>query len=151
MSYRLTPDELRVWLEWAGARLIAMPGGRIGPANYKVYWPEFSQETFQVLEFRKIAPLRASAPSKDEIPLVDEILTFPSVCKDIYTRRVLHVRALVHPVNHRYLYKWTRIAELLHTDRQTVRNWHAKGLREVVAKADPVKVCRIAFALQNIT
>ena len=145
----LTPSELQVWLEWAGARLIAMPGGRIGPSNTKVIWPDYAQDSFEVLEFRGAVPIRASAPSSTEIPIVDEILLLPNVCAKDYTRRVLHARSLVHPINGRYLYKWTRIAELLAVKAYTARRWYNEGLVEVISKAPEDKVCRIAAFLSQ--
>lgn len=140
----LTPLQLRDWLEWAGARLVAMPVGRIKPAGVTVVWPEYSQNTFEILDFRAGLSVRAAAPSASEIPIMEEILSLPNLCSEIHIRRVLHTRALVHPLNRRYIYKWTRVAELLHTNRDMVRRWHARGLREVTAKADPTKICRIS-------
>jgi len=145
----LTPAELQIWLEWAGARLIAMPGRRIGPAAPKVIWPDYSQETFQVLEHRGAMSVKVAAPSSKEIPIVDEILILPNVCSRDYVRRVLHVRSLVHPLNGRYLYKWTRIAELLDVKPRTIKMWHRQGLEEVVDKADPVVVKKIYLFMNN--
>ena len=146
---QLTPIELQSWLEWAGARLIAMPGGRVGPKDYRVAWPEFSQDTHEVLKFRNQTPLRVAAPSSAQIPIVDEILALPNVCSRDYIRRVLHIRALVHPIHGRHLYPWTRIAKLLQSSPQLVKSWHAKGLREVVEKAPPDKVCLIFTFMQE--
>lgn len=140
---KLGPDRLKVWLEWAGARLMAMPGGKIKPAAERVAWPEFSQDVWEVIDFRGSMPLRAAAPSAHEIPMVDLILTLPNVCEWDKTRRILHVRSLIHPINNRYLYQWTRIGELLQLDRKTVRAIHARGLREAASKANPEIVCRI--------
>jgi len=139
----LSTQTLQFWLEWAGARLVAMPGRREGPAATKVIWPEYDQEKFEVLTFRGRLPLRAAAPDKDEIPLVDEILLFPNLCSQVHVRRVLHARALVHPLNQRHLFPWSRIAKLLHSDHKQVQRWHRKGLEEVVSKVDRSKVCRI--------
>ena len=143
-DFALTPEELRIWLEWAGARLIAMPGLRIGPAKTKVIWPDYAQETFQILDFRGALPVRAAAPSSKEIPIVEEILLLPNVCEKNYTRRVLHARSLVHPINGRYLYRWPRIAELLDVKIHTARRWYKEGLVEVTKKAPRDKVCLIS-------
>lgn len=140
----LTPPVLQNWLEWAGARLIAMPGARIKPKEPKVIWPEYDQEKFEILSFRAAIPIRAGAPSSTEIPIVDEILLLPNVCDDIYKRRILHARSLVHPISRRYLYNWKRISELLHTSPSIVKSLHVKGLKEACMKADPEHVCRIA-------
>jgi hypothetical protein len=144
----LTPQELQVWLEWAGARLIAMPGPRIGPADIKVIWPEYSQEKFEILDFRNMTPLRAPGPSKDEIPIMEEILTLPALCSDPLKRRVLHSRALIHPVNSRHLYSWRKIALLLGRDAKTIKTWHTFALSEVCRRATNGSVCRIYAFMQ---
>lgn len=141
---QLSPAELQTWLEWAGARLIAMPGGRIKPDELRCVWPAFSQEVYQVLEFRGRLSIRAAAPSSAEIPIMEQILLLPNVCGWQNTRRVLHARSLVHPLNGRHLYNWTRLAEKLETERRAVRRWFMRGLEEVVKKAEPEAVCRIA-------
>lgn len=145
----LTPVLLQEWLEWAGARLIAMPGRRIAPAEPTVIWPEYNRNAFEVLDFRRGLALRAVAPNKDEIDIVDEILLFPNVCTDVIVRRVLHTRALVHPLNGRHLFPWTRIAKLLSTDHKHVQRWHARGLTEVVAKLETARVCRVSAFLST--
>jgi len=144
MVAELSPIELQTWLEWAGARLIAMPGSRTRPAEPYIVWPEYSQNTSEVLNFRSALPLRASAPSSEEIPIVDEILLLPNTCSDVYKRRLLHARSLVHPISHKYLYRWTRLAEILHTSPARVKSLHSKGLTEAARKADKSRVCRIA-------
>lgn len=145
----ICPEELKSWLEWAGARLIAMPDSGIRPKEYKVAWPDYAQETFQVLEFRGVAPLRANAPSSAEIPIVDEILILPNLCTKEPIRKVLHCRSLVHPVRNVYLYRWTKIAELLNVKVHRVKYWHKIGLEEVCRRADPAKVCRIRQFTQS--
>src|SRR5579864_2946310 len=140
---QLTPAELQTWLEWAGARLIALPVGRIKPSEPRVIWPEYSQERFEILDFRGYEPLRANAPSKDEIPIMDEILTLPALWSDSLKRRVLHSRALVHPLNGPNLYSWAKVAQLVGRDPKTVKAWHTAGLAEVCRKAPQDKICRI--------
>lgn len=146
---QISPTELQEWLEWAGARLLAMPSPKIKPAEPHVIWPEFSQDKFEVLKFRGGMSLRASAPSKDEIPLVDEILLLPNVCQRSVVRRILHARALVNPINGRYIYNWSRLAKLLQLDRQSVKRQHTNGLIEVVKRAPSDRVCRIHLFFQS--
>lgn len=141
MSSTLAPSELKIWLEWAGARLIAMSGGKVGPKNYKVAWPDYGQDVFEVLNFRGGVSLRAMAPSSTEISIMEEILLLPNLCEKDYVRRVLHLRALVHPLNGRYLFPWPRISKRLEvTKLSTVKYWHRKGLVEVISKAPKDKV-----------
>lgn len=146
----LDPATLQTWLEWAGARLIAMPGPRTGPKEPKGFWPaEFSQDKFQVLEFRGGLPIRAGAPSAEEISWVDEILLLPNVCERDVVRRIIHTRLLIHPIRGTHLYTWTSIAKKLsigpHKIRPyTIKKLHRDGLKEVCEKTDPARVCRIA-------
>ena len=145
----VTPTELKDWLEWAGARLLAMPSPKIKPAEPHVIWPEYSQDKFEVLNFRGGMSLRANAPSKEEIPLVDDILLLPNVCKEQRVRRILHARALVNPVNGRYLYNWSRLAKLLQSNRDAIKRQHEKGLIEVIRKTPPGQICRIAVFFRS--
>lgn len=151
----LDPATLQTWLEWAGARLIAMPGPRTGPKEPKGFWPaEFSQELFQVLEFRKIPPIRAGAPSSTEIPIMEEILLLPNICTLISTRRILHARALIHPIRGTHLFSWEAIAKKISKEEKpmksyTVKYAHKKGLIEVCKRADPSNVCHILQFFQR--
>lgn len=148
---QITPQELQTWLEWAGKRLLAMPGGHVGPRDYKVQWPEYNQDKFELLEFRRHLTQRAPPPPADEITIVDEIITFPNYCNDVKLRRILHLRSLVHPIRFNHLYSWTKLSKMFETDRRRVARWHEIGLEEVAKKADKKKICLIAnyFALSS--
>lgn len=148
VSGSITPEELRVWLEWAGIRLSAMPVLTTKPKDPGVFWPEYSQDKFQLLEFRKGIELRALAPTRDEIPIVDEILSLPNVCFVVKKRRVLHKRALIHPIHGTYLHSWREIADMIDEKQSTTKRFHREGLEEAARKADPAKVYRVrAFGL----
>ena len=139
-----TPDLINDWLEWAGARLLASPSNKIKPGGPKVIWPDFAQDQFQVLDFRKGLALRAPPPSATEIPLMESILLLPNLCVEVRTRRVLHARCLINPLSYRNINSWTKIATLIHTSRETARTIHQKGLVEVSQKIDYAMVCRIS-------
>jgi len=139
-----TPDLINDWLEWAGARLLASPSNKIKPAGPKVIWPDFAQDQFQVLDFRKGLSLRAPPPGPAEIPIMEAILMLPNLCSEVKTRRVLHARCLVNPLTYRNINSWTKIALLIHSNRETVRLLHHKGLTEVSQKVDYAIVCRIS-------
>lgn len=143
VMYDLQPSTLQTWLEWAGVRLIAMPGKRIGPAEPGVCWPDYEQDPYEVLYFRGLRSIRISPPTPSEIPIIDEILSLPNTCNQITVRRVLHCRALIHPIRGTNLYPWTRVAELLDVKVYTVKRWHRQGLEEASVKAPPEKICRI--------
>lgn len=144
MTNILTIDELRVWLEWAGARLVAMPGNRVAPKQTRVLWPDYAQDIWEVTEFRNNQRIRISGPTSAEIPIMEEILLLPNICEWVKIRRVIHARSLIHPFTERHLYSWDRIAKKLETHPVTARRWYKKGLNEIVIKANPQKVCLIA-------
>jgi hypothetical protein len=132
---KLPSPIINSWLEWAGARLIALPGHRTGPADIRVIWPEYDQEKFQVLEFRRGLVARSLGPTNAEMPFVEEILRLPNLCSDVNVRRVLHKRALIHPTRGTHIYRWDRIAkDLGDVKLYTVKRWHKMGLIEVGEK-----------------
>lgn len=153
----LTPPRLEEWLEWAGVRLIAMPGKRVGPNGYKISGLEYSQEVFQVLEFRAALPVKVAPPSNMEIPIIEEVLTLPNLIKDVGKRRVVRVRTLLHPINGRHLYKWDRITETLgringkKISTASVKYMYKSGLEEICKKIDADKVCSISNTLSNFS
>lgn len=143
-SMRVDPDLINDWLEWAGARLLASPSNKIKPANPKVIWPDYAQDRFQLLEFRKGLSLRAPPPGASEIPIMETILLLPNLCAEVRTRRVLHLRSLVNPLSYRNINSWSKIAQAIHSNRETVRLLHQKGLEEVSQKVDIAIVCRVS-------
>lgn len=132
--------ELQSWLEWASAKLIALPGARIGPRDSGVLWPDYPQDTFQVLDFRRALSIRAMAPTPAEMALMDEILFLPNLISHEGRRRVVRYRSLVHPTNMRHLFRWNRIAELLSIKIYTARDWHRKGLAEIIGHMSSDKI-----------
>ena len=153
----LTPSELEQWLEWAGVRLIAMPGKRVGPNGYKVTTLEYSQDVFQVLEFRATLPVKVAPPSNIEIPIIEEVLTLPNLIKDAGKRRVVRVRTLLHPINGRHLYRWDRITETLGKVNgrkitiASVKYMYKSGLEEICKKIDKERVCSISDTLSKFS
>jgi hypothetical protein len=143
-SICVTPDLINDWLEWAGSRLLAAPSNKIKPSGPKVIWPDYAQERFQILDFRKGLNLRAPPPGAKEIPVMEEILLLPNLCSEVRVRRVLHARCLVNPLTYRNINSWTKIAILIHVSRETARLLHHKGLEEVSQKIDYSIVCRVS-------
>lgn len=123
--------DLKTWLEWAGGRLVALPSNRIKPAGYRVFWPDFSNDIYQILEARKILSIRALAPSAEDIDLMDRILTLPARIEDHKRRRVIQMRLLIHPVTQRHLRTWVQVAEAEHTSVFKVQSLHSAALREI--------------------
>lgn len=140
----ITPDELQTWLEWAGAKLIAMPAGRLKPTEPRAVWPEYAQDSRELVEFRRTPRIRALAPSSSEIPIIDEIVILPNVCQKQDVRKVIHWRAQIHPIRNTHLLTWTWIASKLQIRTYTAKKWHDDGLREILRRAPRAQVCRIA-------
>lgn len=147
MSELLDPQTLIVWLEWAGIRLIAMPGGRVGPADYRVFWPDYGQDRFQILHHRAPSAVRVAPPDGRQISIVETILLLPNLCEKPVVRRVLHARSLLHPANMRHLYPWPRIATTLEIKVASAKYMHKVGLQEVCRKVDEQTVCSISRRL----
>lgn len=147
MSDCLTPETLKFWLEWASARLLAIPSSRIKPQDSSVIWPEYSQDRFEILDFRANIMLRALAPSSAEIPLMDEILLLPNLCFSEKRRRAIRLRSLVNPVNNHHLFSWARLAERLSSDPKSVKRLYLRGIEEVSRKVPRDQVCRISTVL----
>lgn len=139
---RPEPAEVNTWLEWAGGKLLSLGTQSPGPKSYRVAWPDFPDDVNTAFGYTD-PKLRVPKPSKDEIPIMDEILLLPLVVGNVTTRRIIHARLLVTPLGGRHLYPWTRLAKLLHTDRRTVAHRHAQGLVEISEHAEPTKICLI--------
>lgn len=154
---RLEPDELRIWLEWAGGKLLTLHVGRIKPRESGCLWPDTKSDpddgSDSYLREQSITPLRLPPPAAYEIPYVDAILLLPNLSDRISTRRVLHSRSLISPITGRCIFPWTKIARLVNSDRRTVRKWWVDGLREVARKVDDEKVFRFRtfFSLDTST
>lgn len=143
-DFILTPKGLQTILEWAGLRLEAISVGKIKPSEPGIIWPEYSQDKFQVLEFRGSNPSRSSGPSSAEIPIMDEILLLPNLCSDPLSRRIIHRRLLIHPISGRYKFRWDEVAQDLEIKISSAKFKHKRGLEEVIKRADKKNVCRLA-------
>lgn len=121
------PSEIGEWLEWAGARLLALNLPSAAPSGYKSNWPEYAPDA-RIAYGYSGERLRAPKVTAPEIALMDKMLALPSLVPDITLRRIIHARALVTPVGNRYLYSWTKLAQMLHTERRRVAQLHERGL-----------------------
>ena len=131
----ITPSLVIFYLEWAGVRLLSLPSQRVKPQRIRAFWPaEYSQDRFQVLEFRTMGLAKIPSPPPHEVSLMDEILVLPNLCGDIVTRRILHARLLVIPLNGRYLYPWPRIADRLGVSVWIAKRRHRNGIDEICEK-----------------
>lgn len=134
-----TPDELQAWLEWAGSKLLSLTLASPAPQGYKSNWPSYAQDARMAYGYTG-ERLRPALPSGHDIALMDQILTLPSFIKDPVVRRIVNARAVVRPVANTHLYSWTRIAFMLHTNRQRVTRLHDLGLRQIAASAPQAQI-----------
>ena len=131
--------ELCEWLEWSGARLLSMSIRSPYPKNPGSAWPDYAQDATVAYGYTG-ERLRPALPNRFEIGLMDKILLLPNLIEDITTRRIISSRMLVAPVSNRYLYSWTKIAYILHTERRRVKTLYDKGLVEIATKAPQEKI-----------
>lgn len=146
----LTPTDIQIWLEWAGARLVSMPDRRPGPGKPRVIWPDFSQDLFEVLEFRGEFTTRPAIPSAKEITLMEEILTLPNLCKRPAIRKTVRIRTLINPINDRHVFSWRKVAKAIGSDVKTVRVWYNAGLLEIFNTIPEVTVNNLALRMRDI-
>lgn len=138
----MSPEELESLLEWASAKLIALPGRRIGPGGFRSFWPDFERDLSLDFdpELRRAAALRQAAPSGPELDLMDLILALPNLIVRPERRRVVRLRTLIHPISGRHLWPWTRLAREFVVRTYTAKLWYDRGLSEVCGKLRPEDV-----------
>lgn len=139
----LSPSELETWLEWAGQRLIAMPGARVGPKDASAAkWPDFSQDIWEVVDFRVRIALRVVAPNGYEIGLMEAILDLPNLIgtnddeRSQTIRKIVRRRTLLHPITGRHLFTWTAMAKRYGVSPFIVRSRYEAGLLQVCRRIE---------------
>lgn len=146
----VAPEEVREWLEWAGSKLLAMHISSPKPKGPHSSWPTFAQEAHLAYGYSG-ERLRPAQPRSTEIELMDKILEYPNLIRDITVRRIVNSRALVTPVSNRYLYSWSKLAFMLHRDRRTIIRLHYSGLCEITSCLPPEKIDTIRRLLPIIS
>ena len=134
-----SPIEVKEWLEWAGAKLLAMHISSPKPKEFRSFWPDYADEAHSAYGYTG-ERLRPAQPRAVEIELMDKLLLFPGLIEDIQIRRIVNARALVSPVANRYLYSWHKLGFMLNTSPRRVVRLHAKGLITIADKLPPEKV-----------
>ena len=147
-DFQLTTIVVREWLCWASGRMAAMIVVGTWPSGFRSYWPDYSTDQFQVLEFRRNERLKPVRPSGSEIELIDEILTLPNICKTDQVRRVIRLRSMIHPIRCTTTYSWEKIGSRIGIKPSVARIFYKRGLEEIVAGVEPHIVCRIASVLE---
>lgn len=143
---QITPDEVRLWLEWAGGKMLSIEVRNTRPGSYRSFWPDYPDDKFTAYGYsgERLYPGR---PNSYEISLMDEVLNLVVLIPLPLTRRIINARSLVHPLNNRYLYSWSRIAEIIHSDRRMVKRQHRRGLEEISCAVGSEIVNRVRGSL----
>lgn len=130
-----TPDAALVVarLEEAGRTLLALPA--TGPT------PHLRQSVWTVLQGAmegygwQPARVRPAVPGAGRITRMDEALGWIALIPPdrIVLRRIVGLRALVHPLTDRHLYPWRRLGSAVGADHKAVQRWHGQGIAVIVA------------------
>lgn len=136
------PMEIKLWLEWGGAKLLSMRISSPAPQSFRSFWPDYQNE--QTAYGYTADRLRAGLPTAKEVDLMDEVLRLPGLITDVTVRRIVNSRALIAPISNRNLYSWAKIAHLLHSSPRRMVILHRQGLREIAlrvpkGKADAIR------------
>lgn len=135
----LTPEELQLWLEWAGAKFLSLNLSSPLPRGPRVSWPAFAQNHRTAYGYTQ-ERLRAAHVTGHEVTLMDQLLLLPGLVTNITTRRIINARILVTPVSNRYVYSWVRLAHMLHSDRRKIARLYDNGLSEIIRRLEQDKV-----------
>jgi len=79
--------------------------------------------------------IRPAAPGPQAITRMDEAFLWVGMipANKRLLRRVVLMRALVHPITERHRWSWRRIGRALGCSHEAVRGWHAQGIDIIVA------------------
>lgn len=120
-------------LEEAGRTLLALPHS--GPS------PKLRVSVWEVLNSAiegygwEATRLRPAVPDAARIGRMDEAFGWLALIpREKYVlRRIVGLRALVHPLTGRHLYPWRRLGAALGADHKAVQRWHGQGVGLIVA------------------
>jgi hypothetical protein len=144
----VSPDEIRLWLEWAGSRLLSLPSGRLYPQSFRSFWPNYPDDVHTAFGYTNTS-LRPNPPPPEDIAIMDAVFDLVLLVDRVTTRRILQARALVSPINGRYLFHWTTIAVILSSNRRAVAAEHGKGLEKIAAVVAPVSVAHFRNSINS--
>jgi len=126
----VTIEEVKSWLEWAGEKIISLPGASPGPAQLRCHWPDVVRSANDAYGYTKIQT-KIPRPTKDEIFYIDAIATLPILIQDVDERVIVQKRSLILPLSHRHVYSWSSIAEFYHTNQYFVKRMFLHGLNDI--------------------
>lgn len=125
----LTADAVQSRLEHAFGVVARLPND--GGQRLKVATYGYVSELVEVNA--KPGRVRLS-PSRLDVSLMDEAISWPSLIDNLTTRRIVSARSMVNPATERPIYQWQRLARGIGADVRAVKRWHSEGLAVIVAK-----------------
>lgn len=133
-------------LEEAGSTLLSLPPDGY-PAGWRTYWPKMVYGA-ELAYGDEVALRRASIPSAAKITRMDEAWRWLNLIPagdprhgaaelhsphgGVLLRKIVLMRALVHPVTERHRWSWRKIGTVLGANHKSVKAWHAKGVDSIV-------------------
>ncbi len=111
--------------------LLALPQSGFSTAA-RGFWPDMLRDSF--IDLPALGPARAPVPPAERISRMDEAWAWLRfIPQDRYVlRRIVGMRALVHPFTERHVHPWRKLGRALGADHRAVQRWHADGIDLVV-------------------
>ena len=142
IGQHLDAETVILRLEEAGRTLLSLPNRHCAPASAGFNWPAVIHAANEAYGYNQ-TEVRPPVPSAQAITRMDEAFTWVVLIPDdrITHRRLVWMRALVHPVRDRHIWPWRKIGKALNCHHQAVQLWHAQAIDMIVAAANkrPVK------------
>ena len=136
-SAELDASTVILRLEEAGRTLLALPNRGCRPADTGSGWPAVVHDFSEAYGYGEVE-VRAPIPSPQAITRMDEALQWVALIPEqkVSLRKIVLLRALLHPVSDRHLWSWRKIGRKFGWSHEAVRTWHAQGIDAIVAGAN---------------
>ena len=121
-------------LEEAGRTLLALPNKGCRPADTGSGWPAVVHDFTEAYGYGEVE-VSVPVPSPQAITRMDEALQWVRLIPEqrVSLRKIVLLRALLHPVSDRHLWSWRKIGRKFGWSHEAVRTWHAQGIDVIVA------------------
>ena len=123
-------------LEAAGKTALSLPRGRHGPSKRVTMSIDIVLKASESYGWN-LAPLRFS-PSAAQITQMEEAWGWLGLIESTIDRRIVTLRAMVHPVSERHIYTWRRLGVLVGADYKSVQHWHLRGIKIIKKSLDRI-------------
>lgn len=146
-----TPEEIQLWLEWAGEILLSLRVNGVYPQQFRSFWPDYPDDILTAYGYTPERTTRV-VPSAQDVSLSDKVLGLIPLVLNTRTRRIIHMRSLISPIRSSHIYSWSRIAQILHSNRAEVKTQYDRGLAIVSSKISlsDVSYIRERFPCQSL-